>query len=51
MNKTFDDDDTLQALALSDDEFNSEVRSLIQKGLGMGPASEAQIIEAYGECM
>ncbi|HAF43537.1 MAG TPA: hypothetical protein DCK83_00970 [Gallionellaceae bacterium] len=36
MYEAYDDDDTLQALALSDDEFNAEVGTLIQEGLADG---------------
>lgn len=32
MNESYDDDDTLESLALSDAEFDEEIRSLIQEG-------------------
>jgi hypothetical protein len=36
MDETFDDDDILESLARSDDEFNAEVSALIQEGLADG---------------
>ena len=36
MKDTYDDDDTLEVLALSDDEFNADVSSLIKEGLDDG---------------